>query len=189
MDLQEDNNTQAHAHDLVDVTTATPTTTTNTTHIPQSSTRSGNAFSSSSTTTLLSPSSSSSPPPDLTLQCCCGRLDCAYLKHNNVALGDLESNLETAARLGQVSFLLYFIFNFFFLAILRHFTFLVHIVGLLYGCINFSLLSLYFFFLSFFFHYSFGKVGVLEFCSLLFIFYFHVLLGPSSRRRCWKEYN
>jgi hypothetical protein len=37
------------------------------------------------------------------LQCCCGRLDCAYLRHNNAALGDLESNLETAARLGQVS--------------------------------------------------------------------------------------
>jgi hypothetical protein len=39
------------------------------------------------------------------LQCCCGRLDCAYLKHNNVALEDLEKDLETAARLGQVGFL------------------------------------------------------------------------------------
>ncbi|KAH8692392.1 hypothetical protein BGW36DRAFT_387512 [Talaromyces proteolyticus] len=36
-----------------------------------------------------------------TLQCCCGRVDCAYLKHNNVALEDLEKDLETAARLGQ----------------------------------------------------------------------------------------
>ncbi|QKX55028.1 uncharacterized protein TRUGW13939_02119 [Talaromyces rugulosus] len=35
------------------------------------------------------------------LQCCCGRLDCAYLRHNNVALEDLEKDLETAARLGQ----------------------------------------------------------------------------------------
>ncbi|CRG91548.1 hypothetical protein PISL3812_08598 [Talaromyces islandicus] len=35
------------------------------------------------------------------LQCCCGRRDCAYLKHNNVALEDLEKDLETAARLGQ----------------------------------------------------------------------------------------
>lgn len=40
-----------------------------------------------------------------TLQCCCGRRDCAYLRHNNVALGDLEKDLETAARLGQVCFL------------------------------------------------------------------------------------
>jgi hypothetical protein len=37
------------------------------------------------------------------LQCCCGRLDCAYLKHNNAALEDLEKDLATAARLGQVS--------------------------------------------------------------------------------------
>lgn len=40
-----------------------------------------------------------------TLQCCCGRRDCAYLRHNNVALGDLEKDLETAARLGQVCIL------------------------------------------------------------------------------------
>lgn len=37
------------------------------------------------------------------LQCCCGSLDCEYLKHNNVALSDLEKDVETAARLGQVS--------------------------------------------------------------------------------------
>lgn len=42
------------------------------------------------------------------LQCCCGRRDCAYLEHNNVALGDLEKDLETAARLGQVRLLLLF---------------------------------------------------------------------------------
>lgn len=35
-------------------------------------------------------------------RCCCGRQDCAYLKHNDDALGALERDLETAARLGQV---------------------------------------------------------------------------------------
>jgi hypothetical protein len=42
-------------------------------------------------------------PSQTPLQCCCGRLDCAYLKHNNAALEDLEKDLATAARLGQVS--------------------------------------------------------------------------------------
>jgi len=37
-----------------------------------------------------------------TMKCCCGRPDCAYLEHNNTALGGLERDLETAARLGQV---------------------------------------------------------------------------------------
>lgn len=37
-----------------------------------------------------------------TMQCCCGRPECAYLEHNNAALGGLERDLETAARLGQV---------------------------------------------------------------------------------------
>ncbi len=41
-----------------------------------------------------------------TMQCCCGRPDCAYLEHNNTALGGLERDLETAARLGQVRALL-----------------------------------------------------------------------------------
>lgn len=36
------------------------------------------------------------------MQCCCGRPGCAYLEHNNAALGGLERDLETAARLGQV---------------------------------------------------------------------------------------
>lgn len=36
------------------------------------------------------------------MQCCCGRPECAYLEHNNAALGGLERDLETAARLGQV---------------------------------------------------------------------------------------
>ncbi|KAF7511046.1 hypothetical protein GJ744_005592 [Endocarpon pusillum] len=35
------------------------------------------------------------------LKCCCGRLDCAYLEHNKVALRDLERDVETAAQLGQ----------------------------------------------------------------------------------------
>lgn len=36
------------------------------------------------------------------MKCCCGLPDCAYLEHNNAALGGLERDLETAARLGQV---------------------------------------------------------------------------------------
>ena len=36
------------------------------------------------------------------LSCCCGRSDCAYLHHNNIALSGLERDVETAARLGQV---------------------------------------------------------------------------------------
>jgi hypothetical protein len=36
------------------------------------------------------------------LRCCCGRTDCAYLKHNCVALDDLEKEVRTAAQLGQV---------------------------------------------------------------------------------------
>jgi hypothetical protein len=41
-----------------------------------------------------------STKPDL--HCCCGRTDCAYLKHNNSALDDLEKEVKTAAQLGQV---------------------------------------------------------------------------------------
>ena len=36
------------------------------------------------------------------MKCCCGRADCAYLKHNDTALGGLERDLDTAARLGKV---------------------------------------------------------------------------------------
>lgn len=35
--------------------------------------------------------------------CCCGKLKCAYLEHNNAALEGLENQLENAARIGQVS--------------------------------------------------------------------------------------
>ncbi|KAF9886409.1 hypothetical protein FE257_011441 [Aspergillus nanangensis] len=35
------------------------------------------------------------------LRCCCGRDDCAFLSHNNVALEGLEKDLATAAKLGQ----------------------------------------------------------------------------------------
>jgi hypothetical protein len=41
------------------------------------------------------------------LRCCCGRTDCAYLKHNCVALDDLEKEVRTAAQLGQVCNLLF----------------------------------------------------------------------------------
>jgi len=36
------------------------------------------------------------------LRCCCGRTDCAFLKHNCTALDDLEKEVRTAAQLGQV---------------------------------------------------------------------------------------
>lgn len=38
------------------------------------------------------------------LKCCCGRPTCAYLNHNNVTLESLEKDVQTAAKLGQVSF-------------------------------------------------------------------------------------
>ena len=37
------------------------------------------------------------------LACCCGRQECAYLKHNHSALDGLEKSVQTAAQLGQVS--------------------------------------------------------------------------------------
>lgn len=40
--------------------------------------------------------------PMQSMKCCCGRSDCAFLVHNDTALGGLEKDLETAARLGQV---------------------------------------------------------------------------------------
>ncbi|KAN0113002.1 hypothetical protein V8E51_005953 [Hyaloscypha variabilis] len=45
------------------------------------------------------PACCSTTTPDL--RCCCGRTDCAYLKHNCVALDDLEKEVRTAAQLGQ----------------------------------------------------------------------------------------
>lgn len=36
------------------------------------------------------------------LRCCCGRPSCAFLEHNNAALGALERELDMAARMGQV---------------------------------------------------------------------------------------
>lgn len=35
--------------------------------------------------------------------CCCGRMHCAYLEHNNAALEGLEKDLQSAAQIGQVS--------------------------------------------------------------------------------------
>jgi hypothetical protein len=34
--------------------------------------------------------------------CCCGNLDCAYLKQNQDSLDDLEQDVRNAAKLGQV---------------------------------------------------------------------------------------
>lgn len=44
----------------------------------------------------------SSPSAPATLRCCCGRDECAFLHHNQVALEGLEKDLDTAAKLGQV---------------------------------------------------------------------------------------
>lgn len=42
-------------------------------------------------------------------RCCCGRTDCAFLKHNCTALDDLEQEVRTAAQLGQVCILSLFL--------------------------------------------------------------------------------
>jgi hypothetical protein len=42
------------------------------------------------------------PTTTPSMRCCCGRTDCVYLKHNWVALDDLEKEVRTAAQLGQV---------------------------------------------------------------------------------------
>lgn len=41
-------------------------------------------------------------PSSEVVKCCCGRTDCAFLKHNSSALDDLEKEVRTAAQLGQV---------------------------------------------------------------------------------------
>jgi hypothetical protein len=44
------------------------------------------------------------PEPNMPhLQCCCGKVECAYFEHNNAALSGLEKDVETAAQLGQVN--------------------------------------------------------------------------------------
>lgn len=40
------------------------------------------------------------PPP---LQCCCGRVDCVFLRHSSTVLEGVEKDVHTAAKLGQVS--------------------------------------------------------------------------------------
>lgn len=47
-----------------------------------------------------------SQPMDTLTICCCGRQQCAYLQHNNVALEGLEKDLKNAAQIGQVRFLI-----------------------------------------------------------------------------------
>ncbi len=51
---------------------------------------------------LASTTVGSRPLPDL--KCCCGKMECAYLKHNNAALEGLEKEVRTAAQIGQVRF-------------------------------------------------------------------------------------
>ena len=41
-------------------------------------------------------------PNSEVVKCCCGHEDCAFLKHNCSALDELEEEVRTAARLGQV---------------------------------------------------------------------------------------
>jgi hypothetical protein len=48
-------------------------------------------------------------PSSELIKCCCGRTDCAFLKHNSSALDDLEREVRTAAQLGQVRTLEYII--------------------------------------------------------------------------------
>lgn len=114
MDLQHNHDTKnanderggdRDMHDHATTSSTSPTANFITsTHIPPTSARVGSE-------NVIIPFSSSATAgrnnycEEGTLQCCCGRLDCAYLRHNNVALGDLEKDLETAARLGQVCFL------------------------------------------------------------------------------------
>ncbi|RDW81992.1 hypothetical protein BP6252_03104 [Coleophoma cylindrospora] len=45
------------------------------------------------------PSGAANTTPNL--QCCCGRTECSFLKHNCSALDDLEQEVRTAASLGQ----------------------------------------------------------------------------------------
>ena len=45
---------------------------------------------------------SSSIPEHHQSACCCGNLDCAYLKQNQDSLDDLEQDVRNAAKLGQV---------------------------------------------------------------------------------------
>ncbi|KAJ2890780.1 hypothetical protein MKZ38_001371 [Zalerion maritima] len=35
------------------------------------------------------------------LECCCGRFECSYLKHNSAVLENVEKDVQTAAKLGQ----------------------------------------------------------------------------------------
>lgn len=36
------------------------------------------------------------------LQCCCGRPDCVFLKHSSSVLDGVEKDVHNAARMGQV---------------------------------------------------------------------------------------
>lgn len=37
------------------------------------------------------------------LKCCCGSLECVFLRHNNAILDNVEKDVHQAARMGQVS--------------------------------------------------------------------------------------
>lgn len=50
----------------------------------------------------MGPAEAAGSQPD-DLQCCCGRGDCVYLKHNCSVLSGVERDVHTAAKMGQVS--------------------------------------------------------------------------------------
>ncbi|KAL0930203.1 uncharacterized protein CTRU02_215023 [Colletotrichum truncatum] len=47
------------------------------------------------------PTSAARPADDLKLRCCCGRNDCAFLKHSCTVLDTVEKDVHTAAKLGK----------------------------------------------------------------------------------------
>ena len=51
---------------------------------------------------LLEQSIPRSPPDTRPLVCCCGGSDCAFLQRAHTTLDGLESDVHTAAKLGQV---------------------------------------------------------------------------------------
>lgn len=58
------------------------------------------AMESHSTTAGESEGEGEASPP---MKCCCGRVDCVFLKHNYAVLDSVEREVHTAARMGQVS--------------------------------------------------------------------------------------
>jgi hypothetical protein len=45
-------------------------------------------------------------PSSAPIKCCCGSLECVFLKHSYSVLDSVEKDVHTAARMGQVRFVL-----------------------------------------------------------------------------------